>query len=199
MTSSPPAGLRERKKAKTKAAIREAAMTLFEEQGFASTTVEQIAEAAEVSPSTFFRYFPTKEDVILTDDYDPMIVEAIRAQPPGTSPVDALLNGMRTVFSALSPHEWDLERRRQRLYNEVPDLRARAMQQTLKALDLLAGVLAERAGKPADDLTSRVIAGAMIGVVLAIMPPGTTNSFEPSEFDRLDEALGVLRENLRIH
>jgi hypothetical protein len=82
---------------------------------------------------------------------------------------------------------------------EVPDLRARAMQQTLEALDMLAGVLAERDGKPADDLTSRVIAGAMIGVVLAIVPPGTPSSFDPAEFDRLDEALTILRENLRVH
>lgn len=198
MTSSLPAGLRERKKAKTKAAIRESALTLFEEQGYTSTTVEQIAEAAEVSPSTFFRYFPTKEDVILTDDYDPLIVEAIRSQPPGTGPVDALLNGMRTVFLALSPQEWEIERRRQRLYNAVPDLRARAMQQTLEALDMLAAVLAELAGKPPDDLTSRVVAGAMIGVVLAIMPPGTPHSFEPAEFDRLEEALNILRDSLHV-
>jgi transcriptional regulator GlxA family with amidase domain len=53
-------GLRERKKTKTRAAIREHALRLFREQGYEATTVEQIAEAAEVSHSTFFRYFPTK-------------------------------------------------------------------------------------------------------------------------------------------
>ena len=198
MTSSLPAGLRERKKAKTRAAIREAAMQLFEEQGYASTTVEQIAEAAEVSPSTFFRYFPSKEDVILTDDYDPLFVEAIRGQPPEVATIDAMINGMRSVIQGLSPEEWGLESRRQRLFSAVPELRARAMQQTLEALDLLAGVLAERAGKPADDLTSRVIAGAIIGVVLAVVPPGMTASFEPSDFDRIEEALNILRENLHL-
>jgi AcrR family transcriptional regulator len=74
MTSS--TGLRERKKAKTRAAIQRHAWRLFQEQGYAATTVDQIAEAAEVSQSTFFRYFPTKEDVVLTDDYDPVMIEA---------------------------------------------------------------------------------------------------------------------------
>jgi len=69
-------GLRERKKAKTRAAIRREAMRLFREQGYEETTVEQIAEAAEVSPSTFFRYFPTKEDVVLQDDFDVVVVNS---------------------------------------------------------------------------------------------------------------------------
>jgi hypothetical protein len=61
---------------------------------------------------------------------------------------------------------------------------------------MLAGVLAEREGKPADDLSSRVIAGAIIGVILAIVPPGTTDGFEAPEFDRLYEALNILRDGL---
>ena len=96
MTSSLPAGLRERKKAKTRAALREHAMRLFEEQGFAATTVEQIAEAAEVSPSTFFRYFATKEDAILVDDVD---LSAFLARFAGVSNrVSESVSGTVTTF-----------------------------------------------------------------------------------------------------
>jgi AcrR family transcriptional regulator len=198
MTSSLPAGLRERKKAKTRATIREQAMRLFEEQGYAATTVDQIAEAAEVSQSTFFRYFPTKEDVILTDDFDPLIVAAIRAQPAGSPPVKALLDGMRSVFVDLDEPEWAIERRRQRIIGSVPELQARVMHATIEAVDMLAAVLAERAGKPADDLTSRVLSGAVVGVVLAVARPGAGQSFEPSDFVRLEEALELLQREFRL-
>ena len=197
MTSSLPAGLRERKKAKTRAAIRDHAMRLFEEQGYATTTVEQIAEAAEVSPSTFFRYFPTKEDVILTDDYDPLIVAAIKAQPPGTPPVRALVNAMREVFYNLTAEEWDSEKRRQRIYQTVPELRAAAMNQTVMAIEMLAAALAEREGRPPDDQKSRVIAGALVGVVLAIVPPGG-GQFDPRDFSEVEAALEMLENEFRL-
>jgi AcrR family transcriptional regulator len=193
MTSVP--GLRERKKAKTRAAIREAAMTLFEQQGFAATTVEQIAESAEVSPSTFFRYFPTKEDVVLADDWDAPMAEAIRAQPPELSPADALMAGMRSVVSGLTPDDWNAERRRQRLFQEVPELRARYLQQLTESIDLFAAVLAERLGKPRADLACRAVAGAMIGVGLAVQT-GKNGVADPSDVDRYEEALTLLKRSL---
>ena len=86
---TPAPGLRERKKAKTRAALREHALALFREQGYAATTVEQISAAAEVSPATFFRYYPTKEDVVLQDDFDLVTLEALESQPAGLGPVAA--------------------------------------------------------------------------------------------------------------
>lgn len=195
-SSRPALGLRERKKLRTRAAIREAAMRLFEEQGYAATTVEQIAEAAEVSPSTFFRYFPTKEDVVLTDDYDPLVVDAIRAQPAGMPAVEAVLQGMRAVFANLSDGEWAAERRRQSLIRAVPELQVRQQQEMIAAVDMLAAVIAEREGRPPADEDARVLAGALVGIILAILAPGLTSSFDPATFDRLERALGTLKAQL---
>ena len=74
-------GLRDRKKVQTREAIRREAMRLIKEDGYANTTVEQIAEAAEVSPSTFFRYFPSKEMVLMANDLDLVTIEALGQQP----------------------------------------------------------------------------------------------------------------------
>src|SRR5260370_33715714 len=86
-------GLRERKKLKTKEAIQREALRLFQAQGYAETTIEQIAAAAEISPSTFFNYFPTKEDVVLFDRYDPMIFSMLSSLPRG-QPLVTVLSGL---------------------------------------------------------------------------------------------------------
>lgn len=113
-------GLRERKKASTRLAIQQAAMRLFAKQGYAATTVEQIAEAAEVSPSTFFRYFRGKEDLLLTDEYDPMIAAAFRAQPPSVTPVQALRKAIKAVYGQMSEEDLAAERDRGRLIQSTP-------------------------------------------------------------------------------
>ncbi len=100
-----PEGLRERKKARTRAAIREHALRLFREQGYSGTTVEQIADAAEVSPATFFRYFPTKEDVVLQDDFDIITLAALAAQPAELSPVAAFRAAAAAAWRQLSPED----------------------------------------------------------------------------------------------
>src|SRR5688572_16827117 len=91
--------LRERKKVKTRRTIQEHALRLFAEQGYDATTIEQIAEVSEVSPSTFFRYFPTKEDVVITDEHDPAMAAVYLAQPAELPPIEAL---RRTSMEMLS-------------------------------------------------------------------------------------------------
>src|SRR4029453_9059616 len=92
-------GLRERKKQKTRWAIQEHALRLFAERGYDATTVEQIAEAAEVSPSTFFRFFKTKEDVVAEDRYDDLIIAAIEAAPAGLGPLATMRHALATSMT----------------------------------------------------------------------------------------------------
>ena len=163
----PAQGLRERKKAKTRAAIQRHALHLFREQGYEATTVEQIAAAAEVSPSTFFRYFPTKEDVVLYDDLDPLLFAAFEAQPPELTPMQAMRGAMREVFSRLPVEETDQQWERARLMLAVPDLRRRMLDQFADLIEIGAQVIARRVGRRADEFEVRIFAGALIGAWLA--------------------------------
>jgi AcrR family transcriptional regulator len=160
-------GLRERKKIKTHAAIQREALRLFREQGYDATTVEQIAEAAEVSPSTFFRYFRTKEDVVLYDVLDPVMIAAFKAQPADLSPIQALRAAFRDVYDCLSVEELTQQRERAALFLSVPELRGAWMSELAGTIQLLTGLIAERSGRRADDLAVRTYAGAVIGAIIA--------------------------------
>lgn len=162
-------GLRERKKVKTRLAIREHAMALFKEQGYDTTTVEQIAAAAEVSPSTFFRYFPSKEEVVLQDDYDAPLLAAFHAQAPEVPPLAALRNAIAEVFSSMPAGVQAQESERMRIMMSVPELRARMLAQGADMIQMLSEAVAERVGRQADDFAVRTFAGALIGVALAVM------------------------------
>ena len=159
-------GLRERKKARTRATIRNVAFRLFREQGYAETTIEQIADHAEVSPSTFFRYFPTKEALVLTDDLDPPMIAAFEEQPAEMTVFDALRIAFGQVYGDLSPDDIEFERERQRLMFSEPDLKRAAMQQMLDSIDLAAALVAHHTGRAEDDFEVRALAGAIIGAII---------------------------------
>ena len=196
-SSQPAQGLRERKKAKTRAAIQRHALQLFREQGYEDTTVEQIAEAAEVSPSTFFRYFRTKEDVALYDDLDPQFIAAFEAQPAELSPVQAMRRALRQVFASLPAVETEQQWERGRLILVIPELRMRMLDQVVEAVQLFAELVARRVGRRADDLAVRTYAGAMIGAVLSAVLTGMDDP--QADFNGLmDASLAYLEAGLPL-
>lgn len=190
-------GLRERKKARTRAAIQRHALRLFREQGYEATTASQIAEAAEVSESTFFRYFPTKEDVVLWDDYDPRIIEVFRAQPAGLTAIQALRATFREVLAQVSPAEWAEQRERIALMLSVPPLRAALVDQVGGPMRLLAQVIAERAGRSPDDLAVRTLAGALLGAGLSAMVAAAEDP-GADVVSLIDEAMALLEAGLPV-
>ncbi len=199
--AEPRPSLRERKKARTRAAIREHALRLFREQGYDATTVYQIADAADVSPSTFFRYFRTKEDVVLEDDIDVLALGAFNAQPAELSIVAAFRAATREAMQAVSPHELASMRETSALILTVPELRARAMDEYTRTIDVIADAAARRVGREPGDFEVRVIAGAIIGVIMAATMPWTEwagKSAAVDMFDRIDAALAYLEVGLPL-
>ncbi len=197
-----PGGLRERKKARTRASIREHALRLFREQTYQGTTVEQIAAAAEVSPSTFFRYFPTKEDIVLQDDMDTRMIEALERQPADLGPLSAVRAATREMFTSYTQADLDLLGETTALTMTVPEVRARAMDEFARTIAVTGEALAKRTGRPTDDLAVRTIAGAIIGVIMSITMPweGWSSDRRTLEdtFERIDQALALLEAGLPL-
>ncbi|WP_443052876.1 TetR/AcrR family transcriptional regulator [Streptomyces sp. FXJ1.172] len=195
-TDRPRLGLRERKKIKTREAIRAATYALIKEQGYDATTVEQIAERAEVSPSTVFRYFPTKEDIVLTDEYDPLIADELRARPADESWMDSLRYVMHKAIEANMNEDPEVVRMRTHLGVQVPAVRSRMFESMSQTGRLLRGALAERSGLDPDSLEVRVYAMSFISGLLEVSMYWAENDFEGELRDLMDRALDVMEHGL---
>ncbi len=124
-----PAPLRARKKRRTRDAIIQAAVRLFSEKGFENTTVEDIAAAAEVAPRTFYRYFPTKEDVVFVDQdlEDEAAERALLEVRPGESDMDRVSRAVREVLK-ITGRNLDSLAEMHRLVEATPALQARMLE-----------------------------------------------------------------------
>ena len=190
-------GLRERKKIKTRAAIQKEAMRLFLEKGYEDTTIEDIAEAVEISPSTFFNYFPSKEDVVFEDELDPLVLAAFDAQPEATHPVRRLRMAMRTVFGQLTPEQERMMRARMQLLATTPELRGAMLSQFASIVDQIAHLFGPRMGRQRDSFAVHNIAGAVLGVLLAAMLEIIDNP-KTDMLEVTDEALAHLEAGLPL-
>jgi AcrR family transcriptional regulator len=159
LPASSPLGLRERKKIKLRRGVQREALRLFAEQGYEKTTVEQIAEAAEISTTTFYRYFPTKEDVVLDDDYDSIFEQVVMSRDPEEPLLATIRAAMAAVVDAVEAgHQEALARRKLRA--TVPALRARQGTEMRKNVELFTGLFAARSGRLANDYRLRVTTAA---------------------------------------
>ncbi|MFJ3926048.1 TetR family transcriptional regulator [Streptomyces sp. NPDC090022] len=188
---TPVPGLRERKKAQTRRRIQEHALRLFLARGYQNTTVEEIAAAAGVSHMTFFRYFPTKESVVESDDYDPLIARLIQERPPHESDLtalrEALLQGLEEVYEA--GREALLARTR--LILETPALRARTWDNQYATQRLFAQALeAREPGR--SELSRRVIAAAALAAVTTALATWVDSDGARDLPDLVEEAFGAL-------
>lgn len=190
-------GLRERKKAKTRASLRAHALRLFQEQGYAETTVEQIAAAADVSPSTFFRYFATKDETVLDDLVDADTFRIMIDAPAELSPTEALQYAVNRTFRQLTDDELEMELTRNRLIQSVPELRKGMLAEITRPIGLLSEAIAIRLGRPTDDPDIRLYAGAAVGALMALTAGAQTD--RPREtLASLGELIGRLDRVLHL-
>ena len=186
-----PTGLRERKKQKTKEAIQREAMRLFQDQGYDETTVEQIAAAAEISPSTFFNYFPTKEDVVLFDRYDPMVLAFLLSRP-ADEPLSVGIRETLKSLDAVMDRDRDIILARAKLGLEVPALRARFWEELTKAQDLFINLFAARTGRDGADYELRVLAMVLVTAAFEASLEWVRRGGRGSMFDLVNEAFDIV-------
>jgi AcrR family transcriptional regulator len=164
-------GLRERKKERTRRALVEAAVEMFEHKGYDETTIAEIAAAADVSPRTFFSYFPTKEDLLFADTEARLsiAVAEIDARRPGDRPADVLLRTVRRIAES-GAMDSDLLSRlapaRVRLVLATPALRGRAFQRLFAGQRLLARHLHAAFPDELDEVSAAAIVGALVGALV---------------------------------
>ncbi|GGZ56249.1 TetR/AcrR family transcriptional regulator [Streptomyces bluensis] len=187
--------LRERKKLKTRTAIRDATYRLIKEQGYEATTVEQIAEEAEVSPSTVFRYFPTKEDIIITDEYDVLVEDLLRSRPADEPVLESVRWAIRQsmAMQVADTPEYAQEEMKLRtgLMVSVPAVRSRAMESMSVTGRLLCRVLADRTGRDPDDLEVRVYAMGLMSALLEAVLYWAERDYQDDVLDLVDRTLST--------
>jgi AcrR family transcriptional regulator len=191
-------GLRERKKAKTRASIQKHALRLFQRQGYAETTMEQIAEAAEVSPTTVYRYFPTKPDLVIYDDLDEPMMAALRDQPAGMSSLEAIRQAITTVFGGSLGQQLEVQRQRADLIRDVPELRAAMIDEFTRTLRLMATTIAQRAGTKADYDEVLALSGAVLGMTLAAWLASEGDDWTVHFLERIDKGIRLLETGFSL-
>ncbi|MFD4540112.1 TetR/AcrR family transcriptional regulator [Streptomyces bauhiniae] len=167
------AGLRERRKRNTRRLLVGTAVGMFLESGFDAVTVARIAEVCEVSPTTVFNYFPTKESLVL--DLPPGLLAALTAalKEHGRTPTDAMLSILDGELDNLVRWLWaqpdyaravDAVQRFEAMIRDTPALRAHQRQLVVRMADAACRTLAERAGLSAHDPEPQIAASALLGL-----------------------------------
>ncbi|MFG3404627.1 TetR/AcrR family transcriptional regulator [Streptomyces sp. NPDC048142] len=169
----PRAGLRERKKQRTRDALLRAALELFTTQGYERTTVDEIVDAVEVSQRTFFRYFANKEETAFAvqEVVESRFIEELRRRPAGEAPFEAMRRAVLCAWNSIGEAieeavTVDLHMRTYQMIESTPSLLAAHMRRGIALEDEIARLIAEREGLDVErDPRPRVAVAAFSGVM----------------------------------
>jgi AcrR family transcriptional regulator len=187
---------RERKRTKTRLMIQAEALRLFAAKGYSDTTVEEIADAAAISARTFFRYFPSKEDVVIWDEYDPLIPELLNARPHDEPPAEALRAVIREAVGGLYRRDSERLLARVRLSFSVPELRARFAEEQQRGIETLAPHLEAKRWTRGDEMQLQVIGSALIATVSVALDRWQQGDGKGDLLALLDQATEALAKGI---
>lgn len=189
------ASLRERKKRKTREALREAAVALFAEKGYGRTSIEEIASAADVSRRTFFRYFGSKEGVIFADAgaQGEAVIQALLAQPLDAVPLVAFRDAVVALAAAVQADQESILAS-QRLIVGTLELRTRAAEIAREFRSELAGAFATRGSRAEPNEADGILAGVAIAVLTAALEDWVAAGGRDDLADRLRRSFDIVCE-----
>ena len=190
LDQEPPRSLRERRRIRTRQTIQAHALRLFADKGFQATTIEEIAAAAEMAPRTFFRYFPTKEEVVFWSEYRPMLAGFVAARPDDEPALEALRHGIVEGLATIWDQDGGRMLERLRLAFRTPALHPRMRQQQAGWATELAEILADRLGARPDGLEVRAVAAAAAAAVWVAAEEWQAQDGEGDLGALIDQALG---------
>ncbi len=170
------APLRVRKRNRTRRDLQRAAIDLVEANGYPATSVDEICDRAEVSRSTFFRYFGSKDAVFGSDILEEELIALLDA--PGPPSLADLENRICAGLAALPAADWEIERRRMHLLRTVPELRPILVSEAFRPFPPARRYVARMLGLPVDSLRVRTVAGAVIGALAAQQVPDAEGEYE---------------------
>jgi AcrR family transcriptional regulator len=191
---------RERKRTRTRLMIQAEALRLFAEKGYSTTTVDEIADAADISPRTFFRYFPTKEDVVIWDEFDPLVLDLLETRPKDESIVETFYTMIRDAIGGLYRRDPERLLARHRLIVAEPELRARSFELLKTGIEALPPLIATKPRERTDRTTLRIVGPALGDAVMTALDMWTEAGGKGDPvalFDQSVEALTDALEQLR--
>jgi AcrR family transcriptional regulator len=191
-----PLSPRERRRTRTMRDIQTEALGLFAEHGYEQTTIEQIADAADISPRTFFRYFPTKEDVVLWDEYDAVMGDLLEQRPRSEPPGETMRALTRHALEGLYKRDPARLLARYRLLFGVPAVRARFLEFARSGVAQLNAALAVGRGVPHDDLKVQLTAIAIIDAAGAAGDRWQQGDGQEDLLDLFDQATSALIDGI---
>lgn len=189
--------LRERQRAAAYEEITHVALELFLSQGFEATTIDQIVAAAGISRRSFFRYFGTKEDIVLGDliQRGKVVAEAVAERPSHEDPWEALRAGLLAANDVIKASEDIDDLALGHMLFETPPLYARHLEKRLRWQQMLVPLIAERLAGPQESVTLR--ASAIVATSLACLDQASRSwvaSNGASDLSSLyDEAINAVR------